>query len=72
MPHKSNESGRHKIKKSRYKVTNWRDYNAALRQRGDITIWFTPGAINQWRPEKTGARGRQRGSRVINDTVATT
>src|SRR6202051_3577535 len=23
----------------RYKVTNWPEYNKALRQRGDITIW---------------------------------
>jgi len=41
MPYKHNESRRHKIKKSRYKVTNWHDYNNVLRQRGDFTIWFT-------------------------------
>jgi hypothetical protein len=58
MPYKHNESRRHKIKKSRYKVTNWHDYNNGLRQRGDFTIWFTEEAIADWHPEKTGARGR--------------
>lgn len=58
MPYKHNESRRHQIEKSRYKVTNWHEYNNALRQRGDLTIWFTEEAINNWRPAKTGAKGR--------------
>lgn len=58
MPYKHNESRRHKIKKSRYKVTNWKEYNQALRKRGDITIWFTEEAIAVWCPPKTGVRGR--------------
>ena len=60
MPYKFNESRRHQIKKVGYKVTNWRDYNAALRRRGDITVWFTPEAIDQWRPAKTGRREQPR------------
>jgi hypothetical protein len=39
-------------------LTNWPEYNDALRQRGDITIWFTEEAIEQWHPVKLGARGR--------------
>jgi Transposase DDE domain len=58
MPYKHNESRRHKIKKSRYKVTNWHDYNNGLRQRGEVTIWFTEEALADWYPEKTRARGR--------------
>jgi hypothetical protein len=58
MPYKHNEIRRHKIIKSRYKVTNWNAYNKALRQRGDFTIWFTEDAISNWHPAKTGARGR--------------
>jgi hypothetical protein len=58
MPYKHNESRRHKIKKARYKVTNWPDYNNGLRQRGDFTIWFTEEALDGWHPAKTGARGR--------------
>ena len=60
MPYKFNESRRHQIKKVGYKVTNWRDYNAALRRRGDITVWFTPEAIDQWRPAKAGRREQPR------------
>lgn len=58
MPYKHSESRSHKCTKPKFKVTNWREYNDSLRQRGDITIWFTQAAINEWRPEKTGARGR--------------
>ena len=58
MPYKFNESLHHKIKKAGYKVTNWARYNDALRRRGDISIWFTQDAIDQWRSAKTGGRGR--------------
>ena len=39
-------------------MTNWPEYNEALRQRGDITIWFTEEALATWRAGKTGARRR--------------
>jgi hypothetical protein len=58
MPYKHNENRRHKIKKSKYKVTNWHGYNNSLRKRGDFTIWFTEEAIADWHPAKSGARGR--------------
>jgi hypothetical protein len=58
MPNKHNDKYRHKFKKATYKVTNWPEYNDALRKRGDITIWFTEEAIKAWTPEKTGGRGR--------------
>ena len=58
MPYKFNEGRRDKIEKSRYRVTNWKEYNQALRDRGDITVWFTPEAIEKWRPAKIGKRGR--------------
>ena len=40
IPYKHNESRRYNIVKSRYKVTNWHDYDNGLRQRGDFTIRF--------------------------------
>jgi hypothetical protein len=58
VPHKHNASRRHKFSKPKYKVTNWPEYNEALRRRGDITIWFTKEAIDGWHPVKTGALGR--------------
>jgi hypothetical protein len=58
VPFKHAENRRLKFTKPKYKVTNWPEYNDALRQRGDITIWFALEAIAQWHPTKTGARGR--------------
>jgi hypothetical protein len=58
LPYKHNENRRHKFTKPKYKVTNWPEYNDALRRRSDITIWFTKEAIDGWHPVKTGLRGR--------------
>jgi len=58
VPYKHNGNRLHKFTKSKYKVTNWPEYNEALRNRGDITIWFTEAAIDGLHPIKTGARGR--------------
>ncbi|MET4103491.1 hypothetical protein ABIE58_002933 [Roseovarius sp. MBR-78] len=40
-----------------YKIKNWRAYNAALKRRGSLTIWFDPEMT--WEPLPTGKRGRQ-------------
>ena len=58
MPYKHSEDRRHKFEKPHYKVTNWPAYNAALKRRGDFTMLFSEEAIAEWRPAKTGARGR--------------
>lgn len=58
MPYKHSQSRGHKFTKPKYKVTNWPEYNDALRRRGDFTIWFTDDAITDRCPAKTGARGR--------------
>jgi hypothetical protein len=34
--------------KACYKITNWRDYNESLVQRGDITFWFDEDMIDAW------------------------
>ena len=39
------------------KTRNWPDYNAALKRRGSLTIWFDPAMI--WEAAPTGKRGRQ-------------
>ncbi|MBF0098751.1 MAG: transposase [Magnetococcales bacterium] len=44
--------------KHRYRIRNWPEYNAALVNRGRLTLWFDEDAINQWYvQEKTGKRG---------------
>lgn len=60
MPYKANENRRHKIPRARYRVGNWSAYDAALRRRGDLTIWVTAEAIEAWTPASTGRRGRPR------------
>src|SRR5215218_1316000 len=58
MPYKANEPRRHKIPRARYKVRNWPEYDRALQQRGNLTVWVTPEALAAWHPPGTGRRGR--------------
>jgi len=59
MPYKHNQSSHRQHKKAKYKVINWAEYTEALRRRGDITIWFSVEAIDEWHPAKIpGLRGR--------------
>ena len=59
VPFKANAAGRHHIPPQRHRVTNWPDYDAALRQRGSPTVWFTEEAIAAWRAEPRTTRGSQ-------------
>src|SRR5437763_8613688 len=54
-----NAGRRHHIPKQRHRVTNWAEYDAALRQRGSLTIWFTDAAIAAWRAAPRTTRGGQ-------------
>ncbi len=38
---------------------NWREYDASLRQRGSLTVWFTDAAIEGWRAEPRMTPGGQ-------------
>jgi IS5 family transposase len=46
--------------KTKYRVSNWAEYDRALVQRGDITLWFSPDAADTWMPGPSGKRGGQR------------
>jgi hypothetical protein len=47
-----------KTKKS-YRLRNWKHYNAALVQRGSLTLWVSQEMLALWaHQEKTGKRGR--------------
>jgi hypothetical protein len=46
--------------KTKYHVSNWAEYDRALLQRGDITLWFAPDAADAWTPRRSGKRGGQR------------
>jgi hypothetical protein len=44
--------------KATYRIRNWSRYNAALRQRRSLTVWFSDAALAHWTTdERTGARG---------------
>jgi hypothetical protein len=45
--------------KTKYKVKNWPAYEAALKKRGDITVWFDEGAIRAWNAPPSGRPGGQ-------------
>src|SRR5829696_3082344 len=58
VPFKPNEDRRH-IPRQRYKVTNWPDYDASLRQRGSLRVWFTDEAVEAWAAGPRTSRGGQ-------------
>src|SRR3954452_4914736 len=59
VPFKANAAHRHRIPRQRHRVTNWAAYDAALRQRGSLTVWFTDEAVGAWRAEPRTTRGVQ-------------
>src|SRR4051812_49760573 len=59
LPFKANAARRHHIPKQRHRVTNWAAYDAALRARGSLTVWFTPAAVAAWAAAPRTTRGGQ-------------
>src|SRR3954471_2808820 len=59
VPFKANAARRHRIPKQRHRVTDWAAYEAALRQRGSLTVWFTDEAVAAWRGAPRTTRGGQ-------------
>jgi hypothetical protein len=47
--------------KRAYRLRNWKHYNAALVQRGSLTLWVSDDALAAWRNhDRTGKPGRPR------------
>jgi Transposase DDE domain len=59
LPFKPNQDRRHHIPRQKHKVTNWPAYEAGLRQRGSLTVWFTEEAVEAWAAEPRTTRGGQ-------------
>lgn len=59
MPFKVKAVSRHHIPKQARRVTNWAAYDASLRQRGSLTVWFSKDAIAGWRAEGRTTPGGQ-------------
>ena len=72
MPFKVNQGRRHRIPKQRHRVTNWADYDAALRARGSLTVWFSEEAVAAWKAEPRTTRGGQPRHSALAITTALT
>ena len=59
VPFKLNQDRRRHIPRQQHKVTNWPAYEAGLRQRGSLTVWFSDEAVEAWAAEPRTTRGRQ-------------
>ena len=67
LPFKLNQDRRHHIPRQQHKVTNSLGallrsrpaYDASLRQRGSLTVWFTDEVIAAWAAEPRTTRGGQ-------------
>ena len=72
MPFKVNADRRHHIPRQQDRVTNWSEYDAGLRQRGSLTVWFSEEAIAAWRAEPRTTRGGQPHYSALAITTALT
>ena len=45
-------------KKLTYRIKNWAEYNTALIQRGNISVWFSDDAIKKWLAPTQSKKGR--------------
>ena len=45
---KSHQRSRPRTYKKHYRIINWSDYERGLKSRGDITLWISDKAIDQW------------------------
>ena len=53
-----------------YRVRNWSDYNAGLKQRGSLTLWLSKDALEQW--VMNTATGRRGACQLYSDTAIAT
>lgn len=56
---KLNQAHHRHIPRQKHTVTNSATYDAALRQRGSLTVWFTAEAIESWAAEPHTTPGGQ-------------
>jgi len=63
LPFKLNQNRRRHIPWARRWVTNWPAYDASLRRRGSLTVWFIDEAVAAWAAEPRTTRGGSPGIR---------
>ena len=55
--------------KKKYKVTNWREYNIALKQRGSLAIWISKEIEDNWYAQRNSDRKPGRQPRYSDQTI---
>jgi hypothetical protein len=60
------------IPAQRHRVKNWIEYDAGLRARGSLTVWFSEEAIEGWRAAPRTTRGGQPSYSELAITTALT
>ena len=55
----SHKRSRNPAYKKKYRVTNCKEYEKSLRNRGNLTLWISPSAIKAWKATRSGKPGRQ-------------
>ena len=64
MPFKANRNRRHHIPKQQHRVTNWAAYDAGLRARGSLTVWWLllgSGVVKGPSRDQGGDKGSEQG-----------
>ncbi len=70
MPFKHHAARRHRIPRAQYRVRNWREYDAGLKRRGDLTLWLDEAAVASWQaPRRTTPGGQARYSDLAIELV---
>ncbi len=59
MPFEHHAARRHRIPRARYRVPDWREHEAGLRRRGDLTLWLEEAAIAGWQAPRRTTPGGQ-------------
>jgi hypothetical protein len=72
VPFKAKAACRRHIPKQHHRVTNWAEYDAALRARGSLTVWFTAEAVAAWVAAPRTSRGGQASYSDLAITTALT
>src|ERR687898_502105 len=45
--------------RARYRIRNWREYEAGLKRRGDLTLWLDEAALAGWQAPRRTTPGGQ-------------
>lgn len=72
MPSKHHAARRHRVPRTRYRITNWPAYEAGLRRRDDLTLWLDEAALESWTaPRRTSPGGQPLYSELAIELVLT-